>query len=70
VLAKAHKEASLCDKVQDYVASRGIKWTMIVELAPWMGGFYEHLVGSTKRVLRKTLGANSFTLMQLCTILT
>jgi len=37
--------------------------SLIVELAPWMGGFYERLVGITKRVLRKTLGANSFTVV-------
>jgi len=70
VLNRAHQAASLCDEVQDYVARHGIQWALIVELAPWMGGFYERLVGITKRVLRKTLGANSFILMQLCTILT
>ena len=36
---------------------------------PWMGGFYERLVGITKRVLCKTLGANCFTITQLSTIL-
>ena len=35
-----------------------------------MGGFYERLVGITKRALRKTLGVNCFTLTQLTTILT
>jgi len=49
VLNRAHQEASLCDEVQDYVARRGIQWTLIVELAPWMGDFYERLVGITKR---------------------
>jgi len=41
-----------------------------VELAPWMGGFYERLVRITKRVLRKTLGANYLTVIQLYTLLT
>ena len=70
MLTKAHQEASLCDEVQDFLSNRGIKWTLIVELAPWMGGFYERLVGITKRVLRKTLGADCLTLVQLYTVLT
>jgi len=70
VLTKVHQEASLCDEAQDFLSDRGIKWTLIVELAPWMGGFYEHLVGITKRVLRKVLGADSLTLIQLYTVLT
>ena len=70
VLSKAHQEAILNDKVQDYVTGHGIQWSLIVELAPWMGGFYERLVGITKRALRKTLGVNCFTLTQLITILT
>ena len=39
-------------------------------LAPWMGGFYERLVGITKRILRKILGVSCLTLSQLTTILT
>ena len=70
VLNRTYQDAMLNDQVQDYVTSRGIQWNLIVELAPWMGGFYEHLVGITKRVLRKTLGANYFTITQLATILT
>ena len=70
VLNKAHQEAILNDKVQDYVTGHGIQWSLIVELAPWMGGFYECLVGITKRALWKTLGVNCFTLTQLTTILT
>jgi len=70
ILAQIHQETLLSDKTQDFVSGRGIKWTLIVDLALWMGGFYERLVGITKRVLRKTLGANSLTLIQLYTLLT
>ena len=49
VLSKAHQEAILNDKIQDYVTDHGIQWSLIVELAPWTGGFYEGLVGITKR---------------------
>ena len=30
----------------------GIKWLFIVGMAPWMGGFYERLVGLVKRAMR------------------
>ena len=55
VLNKAHQEAILNDKVQDYITGHGIQWSLIVELAPWMGGFYEDLVGITKRASGKHL---------------
>lgn len=32
------------DDVLSYIANEGIQWKFIVELAPWMGGFYERLV--------------------------
>ncbi len=41
------------EDVQNYVSEQRIKWTFIVELAPWMGGYYERLVGVVKRCLRK-----------------
>ncbi|CAC5363808.1 unnamed protein product [Mytilus coruscus] len=41
--------------VQNYMSSYGIQCKFITELAPWMGGFYERLVGLVKRCLRKTL---------------
>ena len=37
------------EEVQSYVANERIKWSFIVELAPWMGGFYERPVGLVKR---------------------
>jgi hypothetical protein len=39
-----------------YSSNTGIKWRFITERAPWMGGFYERLVGLTKRSLRKAIG--------------
>ena len=56
--------------VRDYSTKQGIQWKFIVELAPWMGGFYERLVGITKRALRKTLGTQCLTERQLTTVLT
>ena len=55
--------------VQSYVANEGIEWQFIVELAPWMGGFYERLIGVVKRCLRKTIGKLCLTSEQLRTLL-
>ena len=57
------------DEVSKYSTRQGIQWSFIVALAPWMGGFYERLVGITKRVLKKTLGNQYLTEKQLTTIL-
>ena len=58
------------EDVVSYSASGNIKWKYIVELAPWMGGFYERLIGLVKRSLRKALGRLCLTYEQLLTILT
>lgn len=44
-------------EVLGYVTNVRIKWKFIVERAPWWGGFYERLVGSTKLSLKKAIGA-------------
>ena len=69
VMSKAWKEVLCCTEVNDYTVKQGIQWKFIVDLAPWMGGFYERLVGLTKRALRKTIGLRSLTEKQLITVL-
>ena len=68
MLSKAKLQASDC--IDDFLSKQGIQWKFNVELAPWMGGFYERLVGLTKRALRKTIGNQCLTEKQLVTILT
>ena len=68
MLSKAKLQTS--DGIDDFLSKQGIQWKFIVELAPWMGGFYERLVGLTKRALRKTLGNQCLTEKQLVTTLT
>ena len=63
------KHMTHCEKVQNYASDKGTKWIFIVEMAPWMGGFYERLVGLVKRALRKTLGRNLLTLVQMQTLI-
>ncbi|XP_053395705.1 uncharacterized protein LOC128555912 [Mercenaria mercenaria] len=57
------------NEVQSYVANANIKWNFIVELAPWMGGFYERLVGLVKRSFRKAIGRKLLTLIQIQTLI-
>lgn len=57
------------DDVISYVANENINWKFIVELAPWMGGFYERLIGLLKRSLRKTIGKLCLSNEQLLTVL-
>ena len=56
--------------VQSYIANHGIQWKFITEYAPWKGGFYERLVGLTKRSLRKALGRLKASRTELLTIIT
>lgn len=58
------------ERLNEFVSYQGIQWRYIVELAPWMGGFYERLIGLTKRALRKTIGTKCLTQRQLVTVLT
>lgn len=69
ILNSVWNKISKCEDVQNYVSMAGIKWVFITELAPWMGGFYERLVGIVKRSLRKTLSRKLLTDVQLHTTL-
>jgi hypothetical protein len=63
------KKIVQADDVQSYASNAKIKWHFIVELSPSMGGFYERLMGLVKRTLRKNVGRNLLTTMQLQTLL-
>ena len=56
--------------ISTFLTNRAVKWQFITERAPWWGGFYERLVGSVKRCLKKTLGKASLNYIELNTILT
>ncbi|XP_061167953.1 uncharacterized protein LOC133176911 [Saccostrea echinata] len=68
VLEKGWEKVTSDKDVQSYIANEEIQWQFIVELAPWMGGFYERLVG-VKRCLRKTMGKLCLTNKQMRTML-
>jgi hypothetical protein len=43
------------EDVQAYSLAKCIKWQYIPEKSPWMGGFYERMVGTVKVCLKKAL---------------
>ena len=53
--------------VQSYVSNRGIQWKFIIQLAPWMGGLYERMIGTVKISRRKTLSKISLSTTQFTT---
>lgn len=42
--------------IQCFLTNKGVDWDFITEKAPWHGGFWERLVKSTKRCLKKSVG--------------
>ena len=70
VLNKVWSNVLTSDQVNVFSTDQGIEWKFIVDLAPWMGGLYERLVGLSKRALRKTIGNGCLTESQLVTVLT
>ena len=70
VMDKAWKNMILNEDVKNHMTNEGIQWSFIVEYSPWMGGFYERLVGLVKRSLRKVLRRKCVSLEQLQTLLT
>ena len=55
--------------VKSFVASRNIKWRTNIEAAPWQGGFFERMVRSVKRCLKKILFNSRLTYEEIITVL-
>ena len=56
-------------EVKEFLRDRGIKWEFILPYAPWTGGFYERMVRTTKRCLKKVLKKNTLSFEELQTLL-
>ena len=56
-------------EVNRYFANRRIAWEFITEKAPWHGGFWERMVRSVKRCLKKAIGRASLSFGELRTLL-
>ena len=48
------------NEVNEYLLNNQVQWNFIVEKAPWWWGFWERLVGSVKRCLKKAVGRSTF----------
>ncbi len=57
-------------KLKQFLIENNVVWKFIVERASWFGGFYERLVQSVKRCLRKVLRNAKLTYEDLLTELT
>ena len=75
--AKTFKSASKevvkiarAQEVLHYLANNGVTWKFIVDKAPWWGGFWERLVQTVKRPLKKVIGRNCLSFEELSTLLT
>ena len=57
------------DELKRLLAEYSVSWKYNVALAPWWGGFFERLVKSTKRCLKKSLGTARVTYEELLTVI-
>ena len=66
---KTLKGIAESSRVSEFMNSKSISWKFITKRSPWMGGFYERMIGLTKNCLRKVLGSTLITLSDLRTII-
>ena len=59
----------IAEETQQYAASKNVEWKFNLESAPWYGGFWERLVGTVKRCLKKTIGKSKLSYDELQTVL-
>jgi hypothetical protein len=52
-------------EVQQHFTGLGVKW--IFNKAPWWGGMFERLIGTTKQCLRKVIGQAKLSYVELLT---
>jgi hypothetical protein len=67
--AKEVSKITRAKEVKRYMADEGVEWEFIIEKAPWQGGFWERLVKSVKRCLKKVVGRAFLTFEELRTVL-
>ena len=54
--------------LKESLSRQGVEWQFIPKRAPWYGGFWERLIGLTKKAIKKTLGRALSTLTELQTL--
>ena len=56
-------------RAREFAAQREIAWRFIAEGAPWWGGFWERMIGTTKRLIKKMVGTARLTGEEMQTVL-
>ena len=56
-------------ELKRFLRLKGIEWKYILEVSPWWGGFYERMIKTVKRALKKVLGKSNVTFDELMTII-
>ena len=67
--AKEFLKITRAREVKRYMADKGVEWKFIIEKSPWQGSFWERLVRSVKRCLKKVIGKAFLTFEELRTVL-
>ena len=67
---KQLKELFASPELERQLADKGCEWKFIPRRGPWFGGFYERLIGLTKRALKKTLNRSKLGFTELQTVVT
>lgn len=55
------------EEVRQHMTNKQIQWIFIAEKAPWWGGYWERMVRSVKRCLRKVVGNSTLIFDELVT---
>eukprot|EP00921_Rhytidocystis_pertsovi_P019622 GHVQ01031161.1.p1 GENE.GHVQ01031161.1~~GHVQ01031161.1.p1 ORF type:complete len:1460 (+),score=160.49 GHVQ01031161.1:1695-6074(+) len=65
LLGKITGQLQRAISIDRYMLDNGIEWKTIPALSPWMGGFYERLVGLTKKAMHKGLWCKRVSIREL-----
>ena len=65
--AKAIRTIMSNQEVKKYLAAINVQWQFNVERAPWWGGMFERMIGSSKKCLRKMISRSKLSFDELNT---
>ncbi|XP_074641175.1 uncharacterized protein LOC141898927 [Tubulanus polymorphus] len=57
-------------EAKEFISQNGVSWNFIPKRAPWVGGYWEGLVGVVKSVLKKIVGRALLTIDEFRTVIT
>ena len=69
LMVSDHGSVFAADATQEFVSDRGINWKFNLDCAPWFGGIWERLVASVKRCMKKVIGTERLTFVELQTVI-